>query len=135
MGASTAAEKPGCRPVLDAVYLSVSDARGAPAPGAALTATNLRTGVTFGPCPASSTGGNLLAPGCQVDPNLGLFSPRDLAYYKILGDEHRAGLSASGDTVLVRGSRGDAAFATRMVIKDDGCHVRKTWGLDTVRLR
>lgn len=129
-------EATGCREFIDAVYLSVTDARGAPAPGVTVSATNLRTGEVYGPCPepgAAPTG--VLAPGCQVDPKTGLFSPSDLAYYKILGDEHRAGLSTRGDTVLVRGTRGDAAFATRMVIEDDGCHVEKTWGLDAVKLR
>ena len=125
----------GCREVVEAVYLSVTDARGEPAPGAAVTATNLRTGETYGPCPEGREAFGILAAGCQADPDIGLFTPRDLAYYKILGDEHRAGLSARGDTILVRGSRGDAAFETRLVIEDDGCHVQKTWGLDAVKLR
>ena len=127
-------ETTGCREVFEAVYLSVTDASGAPAHGAAVTATNLRTGAVYGPCPADPTGA-VLPPGCAADPSIGLFDPPDLAYYKLVDDGHRGGLSARGDTLLVRGTRGDAAFETRQVVRDDGCHVERTWGLETVRLR
>ena len=132
-----AEETTECRQVFEAVYLSVTDARGEPAHGAAVTATNLRTGETYGPCPADWTfsSGGVFPPGCQADPSVGLFSPSTLAYYKIVDDGHRAGLSAEGDTLLVRGMRGDRSFETRQVVRDDGCHVEKTWGLDEVRLR
>ena len=126
----------GCRQVFEAVYLSVTDARGAPAHGAAVSATNLRTGEVYGPCPdGPAAPGAVLPAGCQADPSIGLFDPPDLAYYKLVDDGHRGGLSARGDTLLVRGTRGDAAFETRQVVRDDGCHVERTWGLETVRLR
>jgi hypothetical protein len=129
-------EVAGCREVFEAVYLSVVDRNGEPAPGATVSATNLRTGEVYGPCPADDTAtGTVLPAGCQADPSIGLFDPPDLAYYKIVDDRHREGLSARGDTLLIRGTRGDRSFETRQVIRDDGCHVEKTWGLDEVRLR
>jgi hypothetical protein len=94
---------------------------GSPAEGARVTATNERTGATYGPCDESEAGGV----GCELR-----FEP---GTYVVYTDGQR--VSPLGDEVTVRGTRGDRSFEATFRFAAGQCHVEKRAGPDAVTLR
>ena len=100
--------------------LAVQLPDGTPAEGVRLTATNERTGATYGPCDGAQTG-----VGCAASTQPGR--------YVIYTD----GLDASrgSDDVTVRGIQGDLAFEAAFQFRQGACHVEKVAGPDSATLR
>ena len=94
---------------------------GAPADSVSITATNRRTGTTYGPCDGGA------------EPGVGCSSVGAPGRYTVYTD----GLQASerGDDVTVRGARGDLQFEAAFRFAQGICGVAKVAGPDSVTLR
>lgn len=103
-----------CTALFAAIPVMVQTQGGAPVTGLTITATNVRTGQSFG-VSQSLGGGN--GPGTYV----------------VFDDNLRDRVRTSGDSVRVTGSDSALRFTEYFVIDvPGGCHVRKVLGPDTV---
>ena len=101
-----------CTALFAAISVTVQTQGGAPVTGLSITATNLRTGQSFGVPQSLGTG-----PGTYV----------------VFDDNLRDRVRVSGDSVRVIGSDSAPRFTGYFVIDvPEGCHVRKVAGPDTV---
>jgi hypothetical protein len=55
--------------------------------------------------------------------------------YIILHDGFFGKIDSDGETIVVHGEKGDRSFTEQFIFGDDGCHIQKIAGPDSVYLR
>lgn len=89
-----------------------------PADSVQITVSNKATGNTYDVCEPSI---------CDETPDDGT--------YVIFHDGFLGKVDSDGEEIVVRGTKGDKGFTEEFIFKDDGCHIRKIAGPDSVYLQ
>ena len=117
------ADVTGCRAYFAIFTTDIQLPDGSPADSVRVTATNRRTGITYGPCDGSAA----LTIGCPFGD--------EPSHYIVYTDAQLDETSERGDDVTVRGTLNARAFQADFRFRRDRCHVYQVAGPDTVTLR
>ncbi|HEX6981699.1 MAG TPA: hypothetical protein VF181_02965 [Balneolaceae bacterium] len=98
--------------------LTVLTPEGEPADSVQITVSNKETGNEYDVC----------------NPTICDEPPRSNPYV-IFHDGFSEKVDSDGEEIIVRGTKGDKGFTEQFTFRDDGCHIRKVAGPDSVYLQ